>query len=142
MTVYFEDVEVGSDLPELIKEPISATQLIRYSGASGDFNPIHSVPETAQAVGLDGIIAHGMLIMAFAGQLFTNWAGNGSVRQFKVRFSGMTKPGESVICRGKISEKVEENGECIVRGKLTVKGAADDSLKIKGDFAVALPTRR
>lgn len=141
MTVYFEDIEVGADLPELVKGPLTATQLVRYSGASGDFNPIHTVPEVAQSVGLDGIIAHGLLIMAFAGQLLTNWAGDGSVRQFKVRFSGMTKPGETVVCRGKVSEKAKENGECIVRGKLTVKGAADDSLKIKGEFAVSLPQR-
>lgn len=140
MAVYFEDVSVGGELPELSKGPITETQLVRYSGASGDFNPIHSVPKVAQMVGLDGVIAHGMLIMAYAGQLITDWAGPGAVRQFKVRFSGMTKPGETVICRGEITEKVEQDGEGLVRGKLTVKGT-DDSLKIKGDFTVALPRK-
>lgn len=141
MTVYYEDVEVGTELPELVKEPITPTQLVKYSGASGDFNPIHTVPDVAKAVGLDGIIAHGMLIMGFAGQLLTNWVDEGAVRQFKVRFSGMTKPGESVVCRGSITEKLEENGEALVRGRLTVKGKEDDSLKVKGDFTVALPKR-
>jgi acyl dehydratase len=141
MTVYFEDMEVGAALPELEKAPITATQLVKYSGASGDFNPIHTVPDVAKMVGLDGIIAHGMLIMAFAGQMLTNWAGDGSVRQFKVRFSGMTKPFEAVVCRGSVSEKMEKDGECLVRGKLTVKGKDDDSLKVKGEFIVALPKR-
>lgn len=141
MTVYFEDVEVGTELPELIKDPITPTQLVKYSGASGDFNPIHTVPEVAKMVGLDGIIAHGMLIMGFAGQLLTNWVGEEAVKQLKVRFSGMTKPGESVVCRGSIIEKIDGNGEALVRGKLTVKGKDDDSLKVKGEFTVALPRR-
>jgi acyl dehydratase len=140
MTVYFEDVNVGDELPELSKGPVTATQLVRYSGASGDFNPIHTVPDVAKSVGLDGIIAHGMLIMAFAGQLLTDWAGAGSVRQFKVRFSGMTAPGETVVCRGRITKKDEEGGEALALGRLTVKGT-DDSLKLKGNFTVALPRR-
>jgi acyl dehydratase len=141
MTVYFEDVNTGDDLPELRKGPITPTQLVRYSGASGDFNPIHTVPDVAKMVGLEGIIAHGMLIMAFAGQMIVNWAGEDAVRQLKVRFSGMTKPGETVICRASVSEKVEENGQGLVRGRLTVKGVEDDSLKLKGDFTVVLPRR-
>lgn len=141
MTVYFEDVTEGTELPELRKGPITPTMLVRYSGASGDFNPIHTVPDVAKMVGLDGIIAHGMLIMGFAGLMLANWAGDQALRQFKVRFSGMTKPGETVVCRGTISEKTEENGEGVVRGKLTVKGLEDDSLKLKGDFTIVLPRR-
>lgn len=140
MALYFEDVNVGDELPELTKGPLSDSQLVRYSGASGDFNPIHTVPKVAQMVGLDGIIAHGMLIMAYGGQLLTDWAGAGSVRQFKVRFSGMTKPTETVVCRGQVTEKVEQGNEALVRGKLTVKGT-DDSLKLKGDFTVMLPRK-
>jgi acyl dehydratase len=138
MALYFEDVNIGDELPELTKGPLTVTQLVRYSGASGDFNPIHTVPEMASKVGLDGIIAHGMLIMAFGGQLLTDWAGVGSVRRYKVRFSGMTRPTETVICRGQVTEKSEE--EALVRGKLTVKGT-DDSLKLKGEFTVALPRK-
>jgi acyl dehydratase len=141
MTLYFDDIETGSELPELQMGPITHSDLVKYSGASGDFNPIHTVPEIAVQVGLDGIIAHGMLIMGYAGRMLSDWAGDGAVRQFKVRFSGMTKPGEVIVCRGKVNEKVEENGECLVKGKFTVKGAADESLKLKGDFAVALPKR-
>lgn len=141
MIRYFEDVQVGDALPELAKGPISETDLVRYSGAVGDFNPIHTVPRVAHQVGLEDIIAHGMLIMAYAGQMITDWAGVGSVRRFKVRFSGMTKPGETVVCRGEVTEKREEGGEALVDGRLTVKGLEDDSLKLKGEFTVALPKR-
>jgi acyl dehydratase len=138
MAAYFEDVNSGDELPELVK-PISQVQLVRYAGASGDFNPIHTVPEVAESVGLPGTIAHGMLIMAFAAQMLTDWAGAGAVRNLKVRFSGMAMPGESVVCRGRITGKAEEDGEALVHGRLTVKGQADESLKLKGSFSVALP---
>jgi len=141
MTMYFDDFNEGDELPELARGPITETQLVRYSGASGDFNPIHTVPKVAQSVGLDGVIAHGMLTMAFAGQLLTEWAGDGSVNRLKVRFSGMAAPGETMICRGKVTKKSVEGGKYILSGKLTVKGAKDDSLKLKGDFSVVVPNR-
>jgi acyl dehydratase len=140
MPVFFEDVDSGDELPELVK-PITQVQLVRYAGASGDFNPIHTVPEVAQSVGLPGTIAHGMLIMAFAGQMLTDWAGVGAVRDLNVRFSGMAKPGESVVCAGRITGKSEEGGEGLVQGRLTVKGQEDGSLKLKGSFSVALPRK-
>lgn len=141
MDITFEDVKVGDELPELAVGPITDIDLVRYSGAVGDFNPIHTVPRVAQFVGLDGIIAHGMLIMAYAGRMITDWAGAGSVRRFKVRFSGMTKPGETVVCRAQVTEKREDGGEALVSGRLTVKGLEDGSLKLKGEFTAALPRR-
>ena len=141
--VYVEEVSIGDALPSLTKGPITHLGLVRYSGACGDFNPIHTVPDVAKSVGLDGIIAHGMLIMAYAGQMLTDWAGPNTLRRFKVRFSGMTVPGESVICEGKVTRIVLDDlsGEALVEGRLTVKGVDDESLKLKGDFTVALPRR-
>ena len=143
MAVYFEDVQAGDELPVLVKEPIAHIGLVRYSGACGDFNPIHTVPEVARSVGLDGVIAHGMLIMAYAGQALTDWAGPVSLRRFKVRFSGMTVPGESLRCEAKITKLIEDDpsGEARVEGRLTIKGIGDDSMKLKGDFLLALPRR-
>lgn len=141
MSTYFDDIQVGDQIPELRIGPVTETQLVKYSGASGDFNPIHTVPKVAEEVGLDGVIAHGWLIMAFAGQFLTNWAGVGNLRKFKVRFSGMTKPGESIVCRGEVIQKMDQNGQRLVRGKLTVKGE-DNSLKLKGDFTAVLPDPR
>ncbi|NDJ54372.1 MAG: 3-hydroxyacyl-ACP dehydratase [Chloroflexi bacterium] len=128
-------------MPQLVKGPLTEQDLVRYSGASGDFNPIHTVPKVAHLVGLDGVIAHGMLIMAYAGQLLTDWAGVGSVKRIKVRFSGMTKPTETLVCRGQVTGTSIEDGQGMVSGKLTVKGQADDSLKLKGDFTLILPLR-
>ncbi|MDP9443397.1 MAG: MaoC family dehydratase N-terminal domain-containing protein [Actinomycetota bacterium] len=62
--------------------------LVRYAGASGDFNPIHYSDRTAVAVGLPGVVAHGMLTMALAGRAVTAWAGGVSrIAEYAVRFS-------------------------------------------------------
>ena len=77
-TLYYENVAIGDSLPILKKGPVSLTDLVKYSGASGDFNPLHTVPEYARArAGLPDVIAHGMLNMAYAGQLITDWMGPG-----------------------------------------------------------------
>ncbi len=139
--IFYEDVEVGDHLPEMVKEPVSHIQLVRYSGASGDFNPIHTVPDIAQMVGLPGIIAHGMLIMAFGGQMLTGWVDPVQLRRYKARFSSMTRPAEYLVVRGSVTGKEIVDGEGLVYGKMTVKGRDDDSLKVKGEFVVALPVR-
>ncbi|HEY0166836.1 MAG TPA: MaoC/PaaZ C-terminal domain-containing protein [Jatrophihabitans sp.] len=87
MSVRFADVTVGARLPEQTFSIERAT-LIRYAGASGDFNPIHWNQETAVAVGLPDVIAHGMLTMATAIRVVTDWLGDpGAVLDYKVRFS-------------------------------------------------------
>lgn len=79
--------EVGQALPEQTFR-VTRADLIRYAGASGDFNPIHWSERTANSVGLPGVIAHGMLTMALAGQAVAAWAGRGdAVTDFGVRFT-------------------------------------------------------
>jgi acyl dehydratase len=81
--------EVGQQLPAQTYR-VTRAVLIRYAGASGDFNPIHWSDRTARAVGLPGVIAHGMYTMALAGRALDVWAGGpGGVTEFGVRF---TKP--------------------------------------------------
>jgi acyl dehydratase len=67
-------VEVGQQLPTQTFR-VTRADLVRYAGASGDFNPIHWSERTARAVGLPGVIAHGMFTMALAGRAVTEWAG-------------------------------------------------------------------
>lgn len=94
---YFEDVQVGDEIPSLVTAPVTHLQLVRYAGASGDFNPLHTDPKVGEAVGTDGIIAHGMLIMGFVGQLLSNYVGPEALRKFGVRFKGMTQDRKSVV---------------------------------------------
>ncbi len=87
MTVGYADVEVGDELPPL-KARLQRVNLIMYCGASGDFNPIHWNERIAKAVGLPDVIAHGMLTMATAGRVVTEWVGDpGAIESYSVRFS-------------------------------------------------------
>jgi acyl dehydratase len=80
-------LEVGQVLP-VRKFQVTRADLVRYAGASGDFNPIHWSERIARGVGLPGVIAHGMLTMALAGRAVTGWAGApDAVVDFGVRFS-------------------------------------------------------
>ena len=83
----FSDVKEGTELPALSVH-LSRTDLVRYAGASGDFNPIHWNDRVAESVGLPGVIAHGMLTMALGGRLVTDWLGDpGAVLSFQARFT-------------------------------------------------------
>lgn len=138
--LYYEDVEVGAELPELVKPPVTHQQLVRYSGASGDFNPLHTDPQFGEKIGTGGIIAHGMLIMGFAGQLLSNYVGPSALRKFGVRFKGMTRIGDVITCTGTVTEKYEADGEARIAGKLQAVDQNGD-VKVIGTFVAALPRR-
>src|SRR5256885_16892559 len=85
--ISYDDVEVGTELPAQ-SFPVSRATLIRYAGASGDFNPIHWNEKFAKEVGLPDVIAHGMFTMAEAIRVVTDWAGDpGAVAEYGVRFT-------------------------------------------------------
>ncbi|TME45307.1 MAG: dehydratase [Chloroflexi bacterium] len=105
------DLSSGTSLPELRKEPITKQQLVRYAGASGDFNLIHTDDETARQVGLEGVIAHGMLSMAFLGQYLCWLSGPESVRRFEVRFVGIVRPGDVLTCRGRVKSVASKSAD-------------------------------
>lgn len=86
-TVAFADVAVGTALPTLSLQ-VPRAQLVRYAGASGDFNPIHWNERVATSVGLPGVIVHGMLTMALSARVITDWVGDpAAVLDYGVRFT-------------------------------------------------------
>ena len=124
----FDDVTVGEQLPARTF-PIRRVDLVRYAGASGDFNVIHWNERVAKSVGLPDVIAHGMLTMATAARLVTDWAGDpGAVVEYGVRF---IKPvvvpdddqGASLQVSGTVAAKDEESRT--VRVDLTAVSGAD-----------------
>ncbi len=94
---------VGHELEERTLPPVDRMQLIKYAGASGDFNPIHLVDEAAEAAGLPGIIAHGMLTVATMGLLFSPYLEHGHVKSFRSRFSGMVFLGDRLRVGGRVA---------------------------------------
>ena len=101
--VYYEDVQVGDAIPKLVKPALTHLQLVRYAGASGDFNPLHTDPKIGEMIGTGGIIAHGMLIMGFVGQMLSDYVGPAALRKFGVRFKGMTHLDDEITCTGTIT---------------------------------------
>lgn len=118
-------LEVGQEIGS-IEYRLTRDSLVRYAGASGDFNPIHYRDDIAKAVGLDGVLAHGMLTMGAAVQVAINWiADPGRIVDYGVRF---TKPvfvdaakGAVLTVSGKVGEIDVENS--IVRIDITASCA-------------------
>jgi acyl dehydratase len=138
--LYYEDVQVGDAIPKLVKSPLSHLQLVRYAGASGDFNPLHTDPKIGELIGVGGIIGHGMLTMGFVGQLLSDYVGPTVLRKFGVRFKGMTHLDDVITCTGTITEKYEADGEARIAGKVQATDQ-NGEVKVAGTFVAALPHR-
>ncbi len=120
--VRLADVTVGTELPEQ-RYRITRADLVRYAGASGDFNPIHWNERVATAVGLPGVIAHGMFTMALAGRAVTDWTGDpAALAEFQVRFG-----------RPVLVPDDDAGAEVTVRGTV---GALLDEGRVRVDLAV------
>jgi acyl dehydratase len=99
---------IGQQLIPLVKPAITQEQLRRYAEASGDYNPIHLDGHAAQQVGLDGVIAHGMLSMAFLGQFVNRQIADipgARMEHLKVRFLNMVRLGDTLTCQGVVKAK-------------------------------------
>lgn len=109
--IQLANVQVGDKLAPLSKEAISRVQLAQYAGASGDLNPLHLDDDFAKKVGLDGAIAHGMLIMGFLGEYVMQIANKqAKVVNLKMRFGKMTVPGDEIECSGIVKDTFELHG--------------------------------
>jgi acyl dehydratase len=107
MTISFDEVEVGTELPAQ-SFPVTRATLVQYAGASGDFNPIHWNEKFALEVGLPDVIAHGMFTMAEAIRVVTDWVGDpAAVVEYGVRFTRpVPVPNDGVGAVVEVSAKV------------------------------------
>jgi len=128
---------VGQELPIMVKPPITQDQLNRYAEASGDFNPIHLNEEAARRVGLDSVIAQGMLSMAFLGHYISQLIASDPqalITNLKARYIGMVRLGDTLTCCGVVKNSASSDGhtsitiECWAqnqRGEKVTVGEAD-----------------
>ena len=94
-------------LSTIIKKPIAAIDLVKYSGASGDFNEIHTIPTIAKENGMDDIIVHGMLLMGWAAAAIENWFPERQLKSFQVRFQAVAYPGTVLVIAGTLLTEIE-----------------------------------
>ncbi|HWE27205.1 MAG TPA: MaoC/PaaZ C-terminal domain-containing protein [Polyangia bacterium] len=111
MSRSIDSVHVGDALPPVDKAPITTMQLVQYAGASGDFNRIHYDEPFAKEGGFPSVIAHGMLSMAFFGELVADWAGGPQhVVRLAARFKAVTFPGDRITVGGEVTARDEAAG--------------------------------
>ena len=109
-------MKVG-DEKVLVKPPVERIQLVKYAGASGDFNRIHVEEEYARAAGYKSVFAHGMLVMGFLGQLVSDWVGPARVAKINCRFKAITWPGDVITCHGRVAAVSDQSAEITLTAK-------------------------
>lgn len=102
------DLNIGEMLETTLK-PVSRMDLIKYSGSSGDFNPIHTIDEEAKKAGLPGIIAHGMWTMGNLSKLFTPYYEEGFIKDYRIRFSGMVFLDDVLTLKAELADKTNQS---------------------------------
>ena len=139
-TPFWDDVEVGQELPPLVKRP-STRQLVKYAGASGDYYEVHYDKDFAVDIGLPGLIVHGALKNAYLAQVVTDWMGrDGALRKLSVRYRGTDVPDDDLTCSGRVTKKYEQDSAHLVDCALTLQNSQGEQTTT-GTATVQLPIR-
>jgi acyl dehydratase len=133
----FEDVKEGDDIPVFEVKNLTRTDIVKYAGASGDFNPIHHDQTFAEAAKYPTVFSHGMLTAGLLSKCVTDYTGRPGLRKFKVRFTSQVWPGDTITYGGKVTKKYEANGEKRIDGELFAKNQKGETV-IQGAFVAAL----
>lgn len=138
--VFYEDVELGYEVPGLVKYP-TTMQLVKFAGASGDYYQIHYDKDFAQVSGLEGVIVHGWLALSFLGQMITDWMGEkGTLVKLSGSYRGMNPVHEEIICNGRVTRKYVEDGKNRIRIEIWAENPQGEKT-VTGSAVVVLPSR-
>jgi acyl dehydratase len=135
--ISLEKINIGDTLPPLTLPPINRTTLALFAGASGDHNAIHIDTDYARRAGMPDVFAHGMLSMAYLGRLLTQWVDQRQLREFGVRFLGITHLGHQITCTGTVVDRFEIDGEQRIKVEVRTTNQYGET-KIVGDAVIAL----
>jgi acyl dehydratase len=133
----FNTLKVGDTLPPLTLPAVNRTTLALFAGASNDHNPVHIDIDYARKARMPDVFAHGMLSMAYLGRLLTQWTDQRKLREFGVRFTGITHLGHVITCTGTVVEKFEKDGEQRVRLEIQTANQYGE-VKVAGDAVIAI----
>jgi acyl dehydratase len=137
--LYYEDVGKGDEGPERA-HVLTRTDLVRYAGASGDFNPMHHDEVQSQAAGQPSVFGHGMFSMGLLGSAITDYVGIGNLTHYKVRFSRQTWPDEKLTTKVVVVDKREEGGRHLIDLDVRLVNQEGEE-KVVGEATAALPSR-
>jgi acyl dehydratase len=121
VTLRASELNVGDVHTEVVVDDLTRTQIVQYSGASGDYNPLHSDEIFAtQVAGFPGIFAHGMLTMGLTGKMVTNYVGDGRLRSFGGRFREQVWPGDTLTAQAEVVDiRTDDDGAGVVELSIT-----------------------
>ncbi len=126
----FDEVNEGDAAP-VVKHSLGRTDLVKYAGASGDLNPMHTDEVAAQAAGLPSVFGHGMFSMGLLGRALTDYVGVGNLASYQVRFTKQTWPGEVLASSIVVTAKRDDNGEKLIDLKCSLANQAGE-VKVEG----------
>ena len=130
------NLNIGDSYGECLVEDLKRTQLVQYSGASGDYNPLHTDEIfTTEVAGYPSVFAHGMLSMGMTGRMLTNYVGDGRLKSFGVRFTNQVWPGDTLHSTATVEEVTQEDGDPVV--KLKVETTNQDGKVVVSGYASA-----
>jgi len=132
-----DDVKIGDEAPVLTHK-LTRTDLVKYAGASGDFNPMHHDEVAAKAAGQPSVFGHGMFSMGLLGSALTDYVGVGNVTRYQVRFARQTWPDEVLSTRIVVTGKREEDGKRLIDMAVTLSNAEGEA-KVIGEATASLP---
>lgn len=133
---YHEDVNEGDTAPVVHVEEVTRADIVKYAGASGDFNRLHIDEPFAKAKGNDSVVAHGMLPGGYVSHMISDWFGIQHVERFRIRFQSRVMPGDSLTVTGTITNVTESTVEADI-----VVENQDGTEVISGDVSAQLPKR-
>lgn len=136
---HFEDFAEGDEAP-VVGHTLTRTDLVRYAGASGDYNPMHHDEIKATAAGQPSVFGHGMFSMGLLGTAITGFVGPGTLTSYSVRFSRQTWPGEELRTAVVVSGTRRQGGRNLVDLDVSLANA-DGEVKVVGTATAALPGR-
>ncbi len=138
--LFFDDVSEGDEAPEIV-HTLTRTDLVRYAGASGDYNPMHHDEVKATAAGQPSVFGHGMFSMGMLGSAITDYVGVGNLTHYKVRFARQTWPDEQLTTRVVVTGKRRESSANLVDLDVRLVNAQGEE-KVVGEATAALASRR
>ena len=139
--VYFEEVEVGLELPSILKD-ITLPQMAMYAAVCWDFQPIHYDSGTARSLGFRAAFTDGPMETAFLCRVVTDWMGmHGILRKMSASYRGMVFPGDRLTCRGKVTGKYKKGDEGLVECEVWAENQ-DGQKVVYGTAVVRLPCRK
>jgi acyl dehydratase len=133
----FDDVTVGDEAP-VLSHDLTRTDLVKYAGASGDFNPMHHDEVLAKAAGQPSVFGHGMFSMGLLGSALTDYVGIGNIQRYQVRFARQTWPDEVLSTRIVVTGKREEGGKKLVDLAVSLSNGEGET-KVVGEATADLP---